>query len=201
GGPAPDGPQVRACREYLARLRERRDVVARADAKLTVVDAVAPALAGTRSLVFTDTVEQAESARARLRTAGRDAVTLHGELTTRQRRGRLAAFRRGDVEVVVAPRVLDEGVDVPDAEVAVVLAAFRTRRQSVQRLGRVLRVKHDGRQARLVLAAARDTAEDPARGGHGAFLGQVRAVARSIDHLDVGADPAALTRWLSDSRG
>ena len=200
-GPGPDGPQARACREYLLRLRERRAVAARAAAKLDVVDAVAPALAGGRSLVFTDTVDQADDATARLRRAGRDAVTIHGELTGRQRRGRLVAFRRGDVEVVVAPRVLDEGVDVPDADIAVVLAAFRSRRQSVQRLGRVLRRKPDGREARLVLAAAADTAEDPARGGHGAFLGQVRAVARSIDHLDVADDPAGLARWLRTAAG
>ena len=197
-GAEPDtaGPQARACREYLLRLRERRDVAARAAAKLDVVDAVAPALEGGRSLVFTDTVDQAEEATGRLRRGGRDAVTVHGELSGRQRRGRLAAFRRGDVEVVVAPRVLDEGVDVPDADVAVVLAAFRTRRQSIQRLGRVLRRKSDGREARLVLAAAQGTAEDPAHGGHGAFLDQVREVARSIDHLDVAADPAGPARWL-----
>lgn len=194
-----DGEQVRACREYLARVRERREVAATAAGKLRVCDAVAPALRGRRTLVFTDTVDQAEAAARRLAAAGLRAETVHGELATDRRRIRLARFRRGDLDALVAPRVLDEGVDVPDADVAVVLAAFRTRRQLVQRLGRVLRVKPDGREARLVLAHAFDTREDPARGGHDGFLRQIRAVAREVAERDVDADPQALTRWVAGS--
>lgn len=190
------GPQVAACREYLVRVRERRDVAAQAAGKLEVCAAVAAQLAGRRTLVFTDTVDQAEAAAAVLSRAGREARTVHGDLAADERRIRLALFRRGDVEVVVAPRVLDEGVDVPDADVAVVLAAFRTRRQLVQRLGRVLRVKSDGREARLLLAHAVDTAEDPARGGHADFLDDVREVAREVVALDLTADPHAVASFL-----
>ncbi|WP_052665516.1 DEAD/DEAH box helicase [Nitriliruptor alkaliphilus] len=191
------GPHVAACREYLVRVRERRDVAAQAAAKLEVCTAVAAELAGRRTLVFTDTVDQAEAAAVLLRRAGREARTVHGDLAADERRIRLALFRRGDVDVVVAPRVLDEGVDVPDADVAVVLATFRTRRQLVQRLGRVLRVKSDGREARLLLAHAVDTAEDPARGGHADFLDDVRDVAREVVRLDLAADPAAVAAFLA----
>jgi superfamily II DNA or RNA helicase len=191
------GPQVAACREYLVRVRERRDVAAQAAAKLDVCATVAGALAGRRTLVFTDTVDQAEAAARVLSRAGRQARTVHGDLAADERRIRLALFRRGDVEVVVAPRVLDEGVDVPDADVAVVLATFRTRRQLVQRLGRVLRVKSDGREARLLLAHAVDTAEDPARGGHADFLDDVREVAREVVRLDLAAAPGAVAEFLT----
>jgi superfamily II DNA or RNA helicase len=180
-----DGPQVAACREYLVRVRERREVAAQAEAKLDVCAAVAAPLAGRRTLVFTDTVDQAEAAARVLSRAGREARTVHGDLAADERRIRLALFRRGDVEVVVAPRVLDEGVDVPEADVAVVLATFRTRRQLVQRLGRVLRVKPDGREARLLLAHAIGTAEDPAQGGHADFLDDVAEVAREVVGLQL----------------
>jgi superfamily II DNA or RNA helicase len=191
-----DGPQTRAAREYLVRVRERRDVAATSAGKLRVCQAIAPALAGRRTLAFTDTVEQAEDAVRVFARAGLAAETVHGELAAERRRIRLAVFRRGGLDVVVAPRVLDEGVDVPDADVALVLAAFRSRRQTVQRLGRVLRMKPDGREARLVLAHAVDTREDPARGAHGDFLDDVRAVARSVDPIDVDRDPRALTAWV-----
>lgn len=50
-------------------------------------------------------------------------------------------FADGFLQVIVAPQVLDEGVDVPEADLVVILAASKTRRQMVQRMGRVLRVK------------------------------------------------------------
>jgi superfamily II DNA or RNA helicase len=194
-----DGPQVRVCREYLVRVRERRDLAATAAGKLEVCRQLAPALLGRRSLVFTDTVEQADAAARVLAAAGVAAETVHGGLAGDRRRIRLAQFRAGRLEAVVAPRVLDEGVDVPDADVAVVLAAFRTRRQLIQRLGRVLRCKDDGRAAQLVLAHAIDTAEDPARGGHQDFLDEVRHVALEVHAVDVDRDATALPGWLRGS--
>jgi superfamily II DNA or RNA helicase len=191
-----DGAQVRACREYLVRVRERREVAATSAGKLRVCEQLAPALAGRRTLVFTDTVDQAEAAARRLVRAGLAAETVHGGLAGDRRRIRLAVFRRGELDALVAPRVLDEGVDVPDADVAVVLAAFRTRRQMVQRLGRVLRRKDDGREARLVLAHALDTREDPAHGGHDDFLRVIRDVAVEVARIDVDAAPGALAGWL-----
>lgn len=190
------GSQVRACREYLVRVRERRDVAATASAKLEVCRAAAGGLTGRRTLVFTDTVDQAEDAARALSMAGLTAETVHGGLPGDKRRIRLVQFRRGNLDVVVAPRVLDEGVNVPAADVAIVLAAFRTRRQMVQRLGRVLRVKADGGEARLVLAHAIETAEDPANGGHRDFLAQVRGVAREIRSIPIDGQGSMLAEWL-----
>jgi superfamily II DNA or RNA helicase len=189
------GPQVAACREYLARVRERREVAAQAEGKLAVCSALGPHLRGRRTLAFADTVDQAETAARLLSAGGLRAETVHGELTAERRRIRLRQLQRGNLDALVAPRVLDEGVDVPDADVALVLAAFRTRRQLVQRLGRVLRCKPDGRHADLMLLFARGTGEDPARGGHRDFLRQVRPVARHVDELDA-MDPAGLVGWL-----
>jgi superfamily II DNA or RNA helicase len=193
-----DGPQVRAAREYLAVVRERRAVAAGAVRKGDVVAALATALAHRRTLVFTDTVEQAEAAVAALRRAGTPAATVHGELEDRQRRSRLARFGRGELVALAAPRVLDEGVDLPDADVALALSAFRTRRHLIQRLGRVLRLKSDGRAAHLVLLHASGTLEDPERGGHHGFLAQVDGVARERTDLVLPDDDAqgALARAL-----
>lgn len=180
-----DGPQVRAAREYLSVVRERRTVAAGAARKSDVVARLAPALASRRTLAFTDTVEQAEAVVAVLRRGGTPAAVLHGGLEDRQRRSRLARFGRGELVALAAPRVLDEGVDLPDADVALALSAFRTRRHLIQRLGRVLRLKPDGRAAHLVLLHASGTLEDPARGGHHGFLAQVDGVARIRTDLDL----------------
>ena len=58
-----------------------------------------------------------------------------------ERRATLAAFREGRYQTLVVGRVLNEGVDIPDASVAIVVSGNSTAREHIQRLGRVIRPK------------------------------------------------------------
>jgi superfamily II DNA or RNA helicase len=60
---------------------------------------------------------------------------------TRERRVILERFRSGQYSKLVTGRVLNEGVDVPDASVAIVVSGSAATREYIQRLGRVLRPK------------------------------------------------------------
>ena len=53
----------------------------------------------------------------------------------------LERFRSGQYSKLVSGRVLNEGVDVPDANIALVISGNATSREYIQRLGRVLRPK------------------------------------------------------------
>lgn len=162
---------------FLALVSARRDLLASCQGKAALVPELAPLARGTRALVFTERKDAAKAAAAACRAVGVPAEALHGELPSWERRDLLARFARGQLEVLCAPRVLDEGVDVPEADLAIVLGATRTRRQMVQRMGRVLRRKQDGREARFVLTFAVGTAEDPRCGAHEGFLNAVSDVA------------------------
>lgn len=70
----------------------------------------------------------------------------------------LNGFRSGRYRAVVTSKVLDEGIDIPDATVAVILSGTGSAREFVQRLGRVLR-KREGKIARLVEIVSRGTVE------------------------------------------
>jgi superfamily II DNA or RNA helicase len=63
------------------------------------------------------------------------------------------------IQVIVTSQVLDEGVDVPDASVGLVLGGTEAKESYVQRLGRVLLRKREGKTARLVEIIARETVE------------------------------------------
>lgn len=53
----------------------------------------------------------------------------------------MSCVRPAAIDAVLAgPQVLDEGVDVPAAELGIILAANRTGRQRIQRMGRMLRI-------------------------------------------------------------
>ncbi len=61
-----------------------------------------------------------------------------------ERRAILDRFRSGRYTKLASGRVLNEGVDVPDASVAIVVSGSSTTREHIQRLGRVLRPKPGG---------------------------------------------------------
>ena len=81
------------------------------------------------------------------------------ETGTEERREILDRFRRGTYSRVVTANVLDEGVDVPDANVAVLLSGSGSEREFTQRLGRVLRPTSDGGRALLYELVTEETTE------------------------------------------
>jgi len=75
-----------------------------------------------------------------------------------ERRETLNRFRDGEYRMIVTSKVLDEGVDVPEASQAIILSGTGSSREFIQRLGRVLR-KREGKRARLTEIVTRDTTE------------------------------------------
>ena len=77
----------------------------------------------------------------------------------KERREVLAGFNQGEYGVIVTSRVLNEGVDMPAANVAVILSGSASVREHVQRLGRILR-RGEGKRALLYEVVTRGTAEE-----------------------------------------
>ncbi len=89
---------------------------------------------GDRVLVFTADNDSAyEVARRFL------VMPLTCDIGRREREHALGAFREGRIRTLVSSQVLNEGVDVPEATVAIVAGARLGPREYVQRVGRVLR--------------------------------------------------------------
>ena len=89
----------------------------------------------------------------------------------RERSAILAGLADGSYGAVVTSKVLNEGVDVPDANVAVVISGSGSVREHVQRLGRILR-KRDGKRAllyELVTAATSEEHTSERRREHDAY--------------------------------
>ena len=156
------GPDGRAARDYLDVFTLRRQIVAQSSGKYEMLGRLAPAIRDADgSLLFTETVRGANHAINRL--DPHVAIELiTGSTGRRQRKEILGDLRGRRLDAVAAPRVLDEGIDVPDADLGIVMSASRTRRQMIQRMGRILRRKRPGGRARFVIMFARDTIEDPA---------------------------------------
>jgi superfamily II DNA or RNA helicase len=70
----------------------------------------------------------------------------------------LDRFRSGVYRAVVTSKVLDEGIDVPEADVGVILSGTGSERAFIQRLGRILR-KKEGKEAILYEIVSAETSE------------------------------------------
>ncbi len=185
-----DGAGRGLARSYRHAMLERRRLLADTPAKDSALRQLAPAVgAADRTIIFTQSIVATERACGVLTTCGLRAAALHSALGGSERSERLRGFAAGELDALAAPRVLDEGVDIPAADLAVIVSASRSRRQMVQRMGRVLRRKPDGRRARFAVLFVEGTVEDPACGAHEAFLGEIIDVADHVSRFP--ADVAA----------
>jgi len=76
-----------------------------------------------------------------------------------ERQDVLKGFREGRYTAIVTSKVLDEGVDVPDAELGIIVSGTGSSREFIQRLGRILRPKQDDKTARLIEIVSMETRE------------------------------------------
>ncbi|WP_256684905.1 DEAD/DEAH box helicase family protein [Halococcus qingdaonensis] len=72
----------------------------------------------------------------------------------------LERFRSGEYSILATSQVLDEGIDVPAANVGIILSGSASKRQYAQRLGRILRPTDERQPARLYEIIATDTMEN-----------------------------------------
>jgi superfamily II DNA or RNA helicase len=77
----------------------------------------------------------------------------------KERREWLEAFNQGDVLALATSKVLNEGVNIPEATVAIILSGSGSTREHIQRLGRILR-KQPGKEAVLYEVIASETTEE-----------------------------------------
>lgn len=196
---ADDGSaRSRLAATLLNLIGARRRLLADAPAKILALDDLLPAIrAAHGALVFAQTQDAANAATDRLRSAGVEAAATHSGLTREDRHLRLDRFRSREIDVLAAPRVLDEGVDVPDADLGLIIAANHSRRQMVQRLGRIIRRKTPPRAGRLVYLYAIDTVEDPNVAGD-EHLSSILRYARRVGWFDSSRDPELLRFLLAE---
>jgi RNA polymerase primary sigma factor len=194
-----DDEEGRIARTYLTAFTARRKVLAEARGKFRRMTALAEAARRAQgTIVFTQTKDAAADAAEVLQGQGLTTGFLHSEMDRSERRSVLNNFAEGDTDVIAAPKLLDEGIDVPAADLAIIVAASRTRLQMVQRMGRVLRKKRDGRLARVVIMYVVGTSEDPDLGAHDAFVDLITPVAADKRYFGP-YDPAdTICAYLND---
>jgi superfamily II DNA or RNA helicase len=134
--------------------REQKRLALAAPAKIELLDGLLQRHANDRAIIFTyDNASVYQIARRFL------VPAITHQTKTRERQHILERFQTGAYNVVVTSQVLNEGVDVPAANVGIILSGTGSVREHVQRLGRLLRKLGD-KQALLYEVITRATAEE-----------------------------------------
>ena len=145
---------------YRKHSTEMKRILSETESKISLVSELDQAiLSATRTLIFCETIETSKLIKDRLHNNGISVANFHSNLSRKEREEILDDLGGGILECVVAVKALDEGVDVPDIDLGIILSVSKTKRQMIQRMGRVLRKKRDLRNACLIVVYAYDTLE------------------------------------------
>jgi superfamily II DNA or RNA helicase len=153
-------------RRAMAAYRKQRQLAFAAPAKLDYVEHLLFMHRGDRTILFTEDNATAYEVSRRFLVP---AITHQTKV--RERSHILSGLADGTYGAVATSKVLNEGVDVPEAAVAVVLSGSGSVREHVQRLGRILRKKGDKRAIlyELVTAGTTETFTSDRRREHSAY--------------------------------
>jgi DNA excision repair protein ERCC-3 len=137
-----------------AEPEDRYRIAATARTKLPVIKTIVDQHPDDQVLVIGAYLDQLDDVAAELD----GAPIIQGSTTNKERERLFDEFRRGEQRVLVVSKVANFSIDLPEAAVAVQISGtFGSRQEEAQRLGRVLRPKHDGRQAHFYTVVSRDT--------------------------------------------
>ncbi len=143
-----------AGRRAMLAYRESKRIALGTEAKLGVLIELLRRHARERVLIFTAENEMVY----RISEQFLIPAITH-ETPVKERKQWLDAFNRGDILALATSKVLNEGVNIPEASVAVILSGSGSTREHIQRLGRILR-KQPEKEAVLYEVVTSETTEE-----------------------------------------
>lgn len=141
------GKYAALARQYLNASYQRKNLTSDAASRIQCVLKLISLLdQNAKIIVFGERIDQADILCKNLdRLCPGQTARFHSGIDPHARKLALERFRDGEVRILITYRALDEGFDVPSANVGIVMSSASVNRQRIQRLGRILR-KYEGKQ-------------------------------------------------------
>ncbi|HKL58413.1 MAG TPA: DEAD/DEAH box helicase [Sphaerochaeta sp.] len=157
-------PNGKRARSLLFYLFKRKDLVYQAEARVTAAIALVAKLDNkAKIIIFGERISQTDLLFFALDKEYPNRVArYHSEMGEVARKHAIDRYRDGEVRILVSCKALDEGFDIPSADVGIVLSSNSVQRQRIQRLGRILRRSSGKKISSLFYFYMEHTVEDSA---------------------------------------
>ena len=148
---------------FLLLTYQRKEISVLAQARIRCcLELITQLSDNDRILVFCERISQARQIARELSVRlGSQIGLYHSQMTRQGRTNVMNAFRDHSIRILVSCRCLDEGIDVPDANIGIVMSSSSVPRQRIQRLGRIIRRSEGKDAACLYYLYIRESADDP----------------------------------------
>jgi superfamily II DNA or RNA helicase len=158
-------------KKYI-RARSDYDKISRKfKSQSSVLELIAPKIRSFgRTLVFANTKIQGKELHDDLSDLQVPVTYIDSDTEQFGRKDAFRALQENLTKAIISPQILDEGVNIPNAQIGLFLGKGNGKyRQTVQRMGRVLRKKENNGKALLILAVGMYTREDPGALGENVY--------------------------------
>ncbi len=159
---SPNRKTAEAASSYMNLSYRRKKLVCSASARVACAcDLIKLLGTNEKIIIFSERIDQADELFQLLQKLYPEKVgRYHSKMGKQANKNVLERFRTGNIRILISCKAIDEGIDVPDASVGIILSGTSTQRQRIQRLGRILRKKDTKEKAVLYYLYVTESSED-----------------------------------------
>lgn len=150
------------------------------------------------TFIFTQLNETTQKIGTILNKEGLKIEMLDGSTSSKTRDDVLNRFREKLIHGIAAPMLLDQGIDVPSADLAIITGRSKSRRQMIQRIGRVIRRKKDNGMGKIIILISKGTIDDPDVNDNDAFYDVFEDTNIEIKRLEFEDNPITFMKKIEE---
>jgi superfamily II DNA or RNA helicase len=144
---------------FYKAIRDRKEVVQKAHNKILYTAMIAKTKADKKILTFAGTNEFTNQMHKELNETGCNAARFHSALGKKEKDKALKDFRENEVRILCSTKALNQGFDVPDAQLGIICGLDSKALAMIQRVGRLLRLSPD-KVGEVVILYVKDSQEE-----------------------------------------
>ncbi|NCD07272.1 MAG: DEAD/DEAH box helicase [Spirochaetia bacterium] len=155
-----DTEQRNMAMSVVRAIQHRKSLVGNAQNKLNTTIKLIKDNKNKKILVFCEYIKTSDYIIKQLKKDGIVAGKFHSKMKTCEKQDLFDKFKNSKITTMIAVKGLDEGTNIPDCDMAIIVSGSSVQRQIVQRIGRVVRISEGKSYATIYQVYCRGTKDE-----------------------------------------